>query len=165
MSATDDKGMSGAGTPPGHLVRRLHQISVSLFNQATVGFDLTPVQSAALLVVARTPGVDITSLARRIACDRSTIGPVVDRLAAKKLIERRDAPDDRRKKLLFATDAGIAVLDDVRPRVRRSQEILLEPLSDRDKEELVRIMSALIDHHGGWDDAFSAEEYLFEDVL
>jgi len=43
---------------PGHYIRRLQQIAVAVFLQATEAHGVTPVQYAALNQVARTPGVD-----------------------------------------------------------------------------------------------------------
>jgi len=74
---------------PGHLIRRCQQIAVAIFMEETREFDLTPVQYAALVVVRAQPGVDQTRLVNLIALDRSTIGNVVTRLEAKKLIVRR----------------------------------------------------------------------------
>ena len=64
---------------PGHLIRRLHQISVSTFTAETAaeGFDLTQVQYAALFTLRGHPGIDQATLAGLIAYDRVTIGGVV----------------------------------------------------------------------------------------
>ncbi len=50
----------------GHLIRRLHQQSTALFVQRTqaAGFDLTPIQFAALGAIHNQPGTD---QARRVA--------------------------------------------------------------------------------------------------
>ncbi len=47
-------------TMPGHLIRRLNQISVALFmdRMAQVGLNLTPVQYAALCAIRNHPGID-----------------------------------------------------------------------------------------------------------
>ena len=62
---------------PGHLIRRLQQISVALFMEETRSFGITPVQYSALIAVANHPGIDQTALCNLIAFDRSTIGDVV----------------------------------------------------------------------------------------
>ncbi len=66
----------------GHLIRRLHQQSTQVFVQKTqeAGYDLTPVQFAALTTVARQPDMDQRTLARTIGFDTSTIGGVLDTL-------------------------------------------------------------------------------------
>ena len=76
---------------PGHLIRRLHQISVSIFSEsvAEAGFDITAVQFAALSVLKDYPGIDQVTLAGMIAYDRVTIGGVIDRLEQKPVLDRK----------------------------------------------------------------------------
>ena len=57
---------------PGHLVRRLHQIAVSIFLEQTRGFRITPVQYSALSAIRAFPGS--TSAASR-ASSPSTARP------------------------------------------------------------------------------------------
>src|SRR5215472_9909003 len=71
---------------PGHLIRRLHQISFALFLDQAKTFDVTPVQYAALVAINRHPGIDQTTLFNIIAFDRTTIGGVFGRLQRKKLM-------------------------------------------------------------------------------
>src|SRR5215213_2944818 len=68
---------------PGHLARRFQQIAVAVFlaEVEDAGFDLTPVQYAALAAIKLNPGIDQVTLAGLIAYDRTTITGVVDRLA------------------------------------------------------------------------------------
>jgi DNA-binding MarR family transcriptional regulator len=70
---------------PGHLARRFQQIAVAVFlaEVGEAGFDLTPVQYAALAAIKTNPGIDQVSLAGLIAYDRTTITGVLDRLAQK----------------------------------------------------------------------------------
>ena len=72
---------------PGHLIRRLQQISFALFMDETRQFEITPVQYAAILAIDNHPRIDQTALCNFIAYDRSTIGDVVNRLERKKLIK------------------------------------------------------------------------------
>ena len=65
---------------PGHLIRRLQQISFALFLDQAKEFDITPVQYAALVAINNHPGIDQTALCNIIAFDRSTIGDVMGRL-------------------------------------------------------------------------------------
>jgi DNA-binding MarR family transcriptional regulator len=67
---------------PGHLIRRLHQMSVAVFAEkiAAAGADITPVQYGALCAVRAYPGLDQATVASMIAYDRVTIGGVLDRL-------------------------------------------------------------------------------------
>ena len=76
---------------PGHLARRFQQIAVAVFlaEVSEAGFDLTPVQYAALATIRSNPGIDQITLAGLIAYDRTTITGVIDRLVQKGLLVRR----------------------------------------------------------------------------
>src|SRR6476659_7893724 len=82
---------------PGHLIRRVHQISTAYFTEECGG-DLTAVQYAALVTIGAHPGIDATRLSEIIYFDRSTIGDVLDRMEGKGWILRRPKPADRRIK-------------------------------------------------------------------
>ncbi|MGY3410305.1 DNA-binding MarR family transcriptional regulator [Bradyrhizobium sp. GM5.1] len=81
---------------PGHLARRFQQIAVAVFlaEVGDAGFDLTPVQYAALATIKANPGLDQVTLAGLIAYDRTTITGVIDRLVQKGLAERRASRRD-----------------------------------------------------------------------
>jgi len=119
----------------GHQIRRLNQISQALFRErvAAAGVDLTPVQYAALATLAQRPGIDQAGLAAEIAYDKVTIGGVIDRLAAKGLVDRRPSPTDRRAKALRLTPGGEALFARVRPVVWALQEDILAGLSDEER--------------------------------
>ncbi|HZD92122.1 MAG TPA: MarR family transcriptional regulator, partial [Pseudolabrys sp.] len=88
--------MKDLNDKPGHLARRFQQIAVAVFHaeMEKAGFDLTPVQYAALGAVATRPGIDQATLAGLIAYDRTTIGGVVDRLVQKGLLVREASNRD-----------------------------------------------------------------------
>ncbi|MGF0539246.1 MarR family winged helix-turn-helix transcriptional regulator [Agrobacterium sp. ES01] len=127
---------------PGHLVRRLNQASVSIFMEeiGKAGYDLTPVQYASLAAIANRPGLDQATLASHIAYDRVTIGGVVDRLVQKDLVRREISPADRRARELFLTDKGTAVLGEIRPIVRSTQDMLLVGLNNEERTQLVALL-------------------------
>ena len=84
---------------PGHLARRFQQIAVAVFLAEVegAGFDLTPVQYAALAAIKLNPGIDQVTLAGLIAYDRTTITGVVDRLVQKGLLVRQASARVRRR--------------------------------------------------------------------
>jgi MarR family transcriptional regulator, lower aerobic nicotinate degradation pathway regulator len=129
---------------PGHYIRRLQQIAVAVFLQATEAHGITPVQYAALNQVARSPGVDQRTLARSIGLDTSTIASVIDRLEARGLMERQASPEDRRVRLLGLTEAGHALLAAVAPDVLKAQERMLHPLSRTERAEFMRMLRAVV---------------------
>lgn len=132
---------------PGHLIRRVHQISSALFAEECATFGLTSVQYAALMALRAYPNADATRLSALIAFDRSTIGDVLDRLESKGWVRRSPSPTDRRVKLLALTAEGEAMLDQVAQAVERVQQRLLEPLSPGDRVVMVRLLAQIASVH------------------
>jgi DNA-binding MarR family transcriptional regulator len=129
---------------PGHLIRRVHQLSTAHFAEEC-GSELTAVQYAALVTIGAHPGIDATRLSEIIFFDRSTIGDVLDRMESKGWIRREATPADRRIKLLELSSAGRGVLQEVEPGIRRVQERLLAPLTAAEARTLVRLLAKMAD--------------------
>lgn len=129
---------------PGHLIRRLQQISLALFMVETRNFEITPVQYSAILAIDNHPGIDQTALCNIIAFDRSTIGDVVNRLERKKLIKRIPGVDDRRTKRLYMTSAGRQLIRDIEPAVQLTQKRILQPLKINERVSFVQMLKQLV---------------------
>ena len=137
--------MDAVYTAPGYLFRRMQQIAVAIFTEECKAYDLTPVQYASLVAIHTHPGIDATRLSAVIAFDRSTLGSVIERLEAKRYIERMPAAGDKRVKLLHLTKTGAALLGDVMPAVERAQVRMMEPLKPADRKTLLDLMAQLVD--------------------
>src|SRR6516164_9772415 len=128
---------------PGHLARRFQQIAVAVFLAEVegAGFDLTPVQYAALAAISANPALDQITLAGLIAYDRTTITGVVDRLVQKGLVVRQTSSRDRELKI---TDEGRKTLRKITPAVEAAQRIMLRGLTDKEADELMRLLRKAI---------------------
>jgi MarR family transcriptional regulator, temperature-dependent positive regulator of motility len=128
---------------PGHLIRRMHQMGVALFDSYTKesGYDLTPVQFAALRVVAAYPGLDQASLANEVAYDRVTTGGVVDRLEQKGFLRRDVNKADRRARMLNLTIKGETLLREITPIIKQIEADLLIGLTSSEGETLLRLLN------------------------
>jgi DNA-binding MarR family transcriptional regulator len=131
---------------PGHLARRFQQIAVAVFHVEVdkAGYDLTPVQYAALSAVGTHPGIDQVTLAGLIAYDRTTITGVVDRLVQKGLAVREVSSRDRRAHALQITDAGRRTLRGIEPAVEATQRTMLRGLTAGEAQELMRLLHKAI---------------------
>jgi DNA-binding MarR family transcriptional regulator len=129
---------------PGHLIRRLHQISFALFLNQAKAFDVTPVQYAALVAIGSHPGIDQTALCNIIAFDRTTIGGVVSRLEKKKLIRRLHGTHDRRTKSLSITAAGRRLIREIEPAVQSTQQLILAPLKSGERHAFMVMLKHLV---------------------
>ncbi len=132
---------------PGHLIRRAQQIAVSIFAEQLSSADITPVQFAILNALLGSPGIDQVSLAKRVAFDPATSGSVIGRLEAKGWVARKADPNDRRRKLLVVTRAGVQALGQVQADVARIQEKILSPLTPQEQSQFVQLLSRLVQGH------------------
>jgi MarR family transcriptional regulator, lower aerobic nicotinate degradation pathway regulator len=137
--------MDAVYAAPGYLFRRMQQIAVAIFVEECRAYDLTPVQYAALIAIHTHPGIDATRLSAVIAFDRSTLGNVIERLEAKRLIERKPSGGDKRVKLLYLTKAGASLLRDIMASVDRAQARILQPLKPADRKTLLGLLTQLVD--------------------
>ncbi|MEQ8335567.1 MarR family transcriptional regulator [Nisaea sp.] len=129
----------------GHLIRRLNQISVSVFQDhlKANGHDLTPVQYACLATLEQKPGIDQATLAGLIAYDRATIGTVLDKLETKGLVIRKISPRDRRAREMHLTEAGHGLYRAVTPLVQEIQRAMTDGLEPAERTEFLRLAAKL----------------------
>lgn len=132
------------GEAPGHLIRRAQQLAVAIFMDETAGFDVTPVQFAILNALMDDPGEDQTTLSGRVAFDPATFGSVIGRLEAKGWVKRQADPDDRRRKLLWATAEGEQLALKMKRAVGRAQQRIVGPLEPDERVQLSALLSKLV---------------------
>jgi DNA-binding MarR family transcriptional regulator len=135
------------GDMAGHLIRRLNQQSTSIFAQRTqeAGFDLTPVQFAALDAIYTHPGSDQAYIAEIIGYDRATIGGVMERLLKKGWIRRVVNAQDRRSRELSLTAKGNKVRLVLIPIVQDFQKEILKPLSLEKQDALIKLIREIVE--------------------
>lgn len=135
----------------GHLIRRLNQRSTQVFGARLqeAGFDLTPVQFAAMEAISAEPGIDQAGVAARIAYDRATIGGVIDRLEQKGLVARSVSARDRRAREVRLTDEGARVLAAAFPVVDGLQDEILDGLDAGERAAFLRLAAKVVGAEGG----------------
>jgi MarR family transcriptional regulator, temperature-dependent positive regulator of motility len=127
----------------GSLVRRAQQRHAAVW-LSEVSAEITSVQYAALEILQAAPGVNQRQLGEKLDVDRSTIADLVARMVRNGLIERADDPDDKRSYVLFLTSTGKKRLVSLRPHVEEVERILTARLTQRESQELRRLLSALL---------------------
>lgn len=130
----------------GHLIRRLHQQSTQLFVVRTqaAGFDLTPVQYAAIEAIYENPGIDQARVAEMIGYDRATIGGVIERLEKKGWIRRVVSEQDRRARELSLTAKGNNVRMALQALVQELQKDILQPLSTEEQAAFIKLARQVV---------------------
>src|SRR5687767_12615395 len=91
---------------PGFLLRRAHQISAAVFEDACKELGLTPAQFGVLTVLQAHPGLGQSSLARALGFDKVTVLRVLRGLQARGFVSRVPAADNRRNISVALTDQG-----------------------------------------------------------
>jgi len=127
---------------PGYLIRRLHQISVSVFLMESSHYDLTQLQYVALAVIDAYPGIDQGRLGRAVALDRQTVSTVVRRLVQKGLLSRESK--DLRTSALYVTGSGKALHQIMAAKLAGVGDRLLEPLDDSEKRTLLGLIAKVV---------------------
>lgn len=128
---------------PGHLIRRAHQKSIALFSSEMAAFDVTAVQFAILQALMDAPGADQITLAQKVALDAATSGSVIARLEARGWLHRESDSMDKRRKLLWLTPEGKKMGIKMQSFARNVQAKLLEPLSPKEQQQMVLLLSKI----------------------
>ena len=131
-------------TRPGYLVRRLNQIHYAFFFEECNTESITPVQYGILTALNVNPGIDQTTICRELGLDRTTTADVVKRLEIKGYIARHIDTQDRRVKKGFLTAEGLRVMNVLHEGMIKSQQRLLQPLSEEDQHIFMKLLSTLV---------------------
>jgi DNA-binding MarR family transcriptional regulator len=100
-------------------------------------------------------GATLTELAERLAVTKQAAIKVVDEMERRGLLERVAHPDDRRAKVLRATDRGRKVRATALAASRRMERDLRRAVGDADVDALRRALGAFLEQHGGLDEAMA----------
>ncbi len=85
-------------------------------------------------------------LGRRCGIDRSDVVAALNDLATRGLVDRSPDPTDRRRNVITLTPAGDRELHRMAGALDHVQDTLLAPLSDTERAELRRLLTAVLDH-------------------
>jgi DNA-binding MarR family transcriptional regulator len=124
----------------GFLVRLLDTRVNVLYEQLTAQNDITPRQFGVLLTLHQRGTLTLTELAGYIRVDRSTLGEMINRMAKRSLISKRNNGNDRRSAEVLLAPAGRAVLLTLVAGVAELQTALLAPLAAEDRAHFMRCM-------------------------
>lgn len=136
-SAGDREDLLALLAPVARLLRRVEE-------EAAAPSGLSMWQYAVLSVVAAAPGLNQRQVADRLDYSTNRIIADLDELERRELLRRRPGPD-RRSNLLDATEAGVAVVREIRARIRRGEEQLLARLPRAERETWLAAARTLAD--------------------
>jgi MarR family transcriptional regulator, lower aerobic nicotinate degradation pathway regulator len=153
-ATTDTTGTRDAWATPARLrslpSRLLTQTAMHadrLVNQGLAGADARKWHYAVLAALQEFGPASQAALSRRTGIYRSDLVAVTNELAGRGLIERAPDPDDRRRNVITLTPQGRRYLRRLDKLVATLQDDLLAPLTPPERDQLVRLLSRLLDHH------------------
>ena len=134
---------------PGFMIRRAHQIAVSLFLDETGALGITNRQYGILAALKQRPGIDQISVARLLGLDRSTTGMVIKTLEAVGLIVRTVGARDRRRSSLALTRAGERMLGRLAGPARRARSRVLSCFTPSERAQFLVLLEKFIARNNG----------------
>lgn len=132
--------LDGLYRRPGFMIRRAHQIAVSIFLEETGELGITNRQYGILLVLKAQPGIDQITVAKLLGLDRSTTGMVLTALEKAGMVGRVVGLNDRRKRSLKLTAAGERMLARLAEPARRAQERVLSAFTPTEQKTFLDLL-------------------------
>ncbi len=100
-----------------------------------------------LTALAERGAASQAALGRRLLIDRSDMHALLSDLEQAGLVARVQDQGDRRRMLVALTPAGTRALKQMDKRIEAAQKALTAPLSAKDRRELERLLTRLVEHH------------------
>lgn len=126
------------------LFLQLHRLFQELNRDEFRPYDLSTPQYA-ILFHASVEGVPLSQICQQMLADNSNLTRMVDRLEARGLVRRAADPNDRRVTLVQLTEAGKALIDELRPRHRDLVEQRMSHLTPAQLAAFQEAMQTLYD--------------------
>jgi DNA-binding MarR family transcriptional regulator len=111
------------------------------FRELLAPLGVEPREFALLRTVATDEGVTQHVIAERMGVGPSRMVAFVDSLEQRRLLERRENPDDRRARALFLTPEGREVLGRAFAVAVEHEQRLCGELSDKEREQLLDLLA------------------------
>jgi DNA-binding MarR family transcriptional regulator len=128
---------------PGFLLRRAHQISAAVFEDACKDLGLTPAQFGVLTVLQAHPGLGQSSLARALGFDKVTVLRVLRGLETRGLVSRGPSGESRRNVSVSLTPEGTSLLQRAQKPAEKAYRRLMAPLDREQQEQLLHLLQLL----------------------
>lgn len=125
-----------------YLVKQLELAVRAALDEVLRPVSITPLQYTALTILERRSGLSTAELARNSFVTDQSAADMVGVLEDRGLVVRAPDTADRRRRVLRLTDAGQALLDDVRDDVQSAEERMLSGLTGEEAQDLRRYVIA-----------------------
>lgn len=114
-------------------------------DEALRSAGLSPYQSSYIPIVCARPGITQDQIARELHVNRSSVTRQMTSLEENGFVTRRRSSDDRRAVEVYPTDKAQAVLPAVRQARKNWRSLLLDGMTDAEREALDVLLACLAD--------------------
>ncbi|WP_039974512.1 MarR family winged helix-turn-helix transcriptional regulator [Rhizobium sp. AP16] len=131
----------------GHLLRRVYQRHLSIFQDNASDPNLTSVQFVTLCALRDHGPSSQTELVKATAVDQGTIRGIIERLSARGLITTSGDEQDGRKIIMSLTLAAEHLLDEMIPAARVISELTMADLNPAERVALLYLLRRILNYH------------------
>lgn len=131
----------------GFNLRLAYFITSQLFAEAFADLYITPIQFAALDIIAANPDRTQRAIARLVGTAPSVLVDPLRKLERRGLLQRERDAADRRQHRVRLTPAGNAFHADATLRIEQVEQALTRDLSAEDRAQLLALLQAVVASH------------------
>ena len=131
---------------PGFLLRRAHQIGVSLFLDEMGDEMVTTTQFGVLMILRHFEGLDQLEVSKKVGLDRTTTALVVRKLQDKGFAIRVADPADGRRKVIVLTGKGERALEALREPAARARVRALSVFDKEQADTFLLLLAKIVSH-------------------
>jgi DNA-binding MarR family transcriptional regulator len=141
----DENLCFAARRSPGWLIRRAAQLVVPRAESVFTNHHLTLSQWISLRLIREDVVETSAGLARQLGYNSGAVTRLIDQLEERGLLKRERSTDDRRVVNLELTNAGIAAVHEMTPKMNAFMRDTLRDFSAEETEALITLLAKLID--------------------
>lgn len=125
-----------------HLLRQLFQRHTARWQHALP--DLTKPQYAVMRAIAERPGIEQVNLMEAAVSTKATLAEMLSRMETRGLVRRENDPLDKRRRFVYLTSDGEALLKVSMPLGNQVDEEFLGRLNDEERAQFALLIKKMM---------------------
>ncbi len=125
-----------------HLLRQLFQRHTARWQHALP--DLTKPQYAVMRAIAERPGIEQVNLMEAAVSTKATLAEMLSRMETRGLVRRENDPLDKRRRFVYLTPEGEALLKVSMPLGNQVDEEFLGRLNDEERAQFALLIKKMM---------------------
>lgn len=130
----------------GFIINSTGRNLILLLNQKFSQYGITSEQWSLLKRLEEQDGVIIKDLTQRVEKDQGNVTRILDVLEKRGLVKRTPNPDDKRSSLVFLTEEGKGLMENLIPIDEELQEMILKGVCKEELTLFKKILSKINDN-------------------